>query len=125
MLNLSVEAIQALPVDERRLFVLRDLVDTNEWNEHNYLIAYRGWPFDQAIAKAIAWLRGCAFIARTPGQSTPDALLVTARGHEALRQGLSLSGRPSGSTAASTPSWSRGPGGSSCSENTSRRCSLP
>ncbi len=88
MLSLSAGAIQALPVDERGLLVLQDLVDTNEWNEHNYLLAYRGQPSDQAIAEATAWLRGRAFIARTPGQNTFDAIFVTARGHEALRQGL-------------------------------------
>jgi hypothetical protein len=35
----------------------------------------------------MAWLRGSAFIARTPG-STPDAIFVTARGHEALTRGI-------------------------------------
>ncbi len=88
MLSLSADAIQALPVDERGLLVLQDLVDTNEWNEHNYVLMYQGRPPDRAIAEAMAWLRGRAFIARTPGQSTSDAIFVTARGHEALRQGL-------------------------------------
>jgi hypothetical protein len=27
--------------DERGLVVLKDLVDTDEWNEHNYLMAYQ------------------------------------------------------------------------------------
>lgn len=88
MLQLSADVIQALPVDERALAVLRDLVDANEWNEHNYLLAYRGSPASNAIAEATAWLRGHAFIARTPGQSTSDAIFVTARGHEALAQGI-------------------------------------
>lgn len=88
MLKLSAEAIQALPVDERGLAVLQDLITTNEWNEHNYLLMYRGQPSDRAIAEATAWLRGHAFIARTPGQSNVDAIFVTERGHEALRQGL-------------------------------------
>lgn len=88
MLNLSAEAVQALPVDERGLLVLQDLVVTNEWNEHNYALMYQGRPPDRAIAEAMAWLRGRAFIARTPGQSNGDAIFVTDRGHEALRQGL-------------------------------------
>jgi uncharacterized protein (TIGR02391 family) len=87
MLQLSADVIEALPVDERSLAVLRDLVDTNEWNEHNYLLAYRGSPASSAIAEATAWLRGHAFIARTPGQSSGDAIFVTAGGHAALAQG--------------------------------------
>lgn len=88
MLTISSDAIQALPVDERGLAVLQDLVTTNQWNEHNYLLEYRGQASDRAIAEAMAWLRGRAFIARTPGQSSGDAIFVTERGQEALRQGI-------------------------------------
>ena len=88
MLSLPAEMIQALPVDERGLAVLQDLVSTNQWNEHNYLLEYRGQASDRAIAEAMAWLRGRAFIARTPGQNNCDAIVVTDRGREALRQGI-------------------------------------
>ncbi|HLG68485.1 MAG TPA: TIGR02391 family protein [Acidimicrobiales bacterium] len=88
MLDLPADIIQALPVDERALLVLRDLVDTSEWNEHNYLMTNSREPVGRSLAEAMAWLRGHAFIARTPGQSTRDAIFVTACGHEALRQGL-------------------------------------
>jgi uncharacterized protein (TIGR02391 family) len=89
MLNLSDEAIQSLPVDERGLAVLQDLLNTKEWNEHNYLLSYQQRHATyRAIAEAMAWLRGRAFIARTPGQSSGDAIFVTARGHEALDQGV-------------------------------------
>jgi len=88
MLNLSADVIEALPVDERALLVLQDLVDTNQWNEHNYLMTNAREPVGRALAEATAWLRGHAFIARTPGQSGSDAIFVTARGHEALRQGI-------------------------------------
>ncbi len=45
-------------------------------------------PSSRAIAEAMAWLRRNAFIARTPGQSSGDAIFVTPRGHEALDQGI-------------------------------------
>lgn len=85
MLNLPAEDIQSLPVDERALLVLKDLVQTDQWNEHNYLLEYGGAPPDRAIAEAMAWLRGHAFIARTPGKSVAECIFVTERGHEALR----------------------------------------
>jgi uncharacterized protein (TIGR02391 family) len=88
VLTLSAEAIQALPVDERGLAVLQDLVSTDQWNEHNYLLEYGGQTSDRAVAEAMAWLRGRAFIARTPGQSSGDAIFVTDRGHDALRRGI-------------------------------------
>jgi len=88
MLNLPPDVIEALPVDERALLVLQDLVDTSQWNEHNYLMTNARQPVGRSLAEAMAWLRGHAFIARTPGQSTSDAIFVTARGHEALRQGI-------------------------------------
>jgi len=88
MLTLSADVIEALPVDERALLVLQDLVDTNQWNEHNYLITNAHEPVGRALAEAMAWLRGHAFIARTPGQSSSDAIFVTPRGHEALRRGF-------------------------------------
>ena len=87
MLNLTSDGLHALPVDERGLAVLQDLIDEKEWNEHNYLLRYQE-PASRAIAEALAWLRGRAFIARTPGQSTGDAIFVTPRGHQALSQGL-------------------------------------
>lgn len=87
MLNLSPDDVQALPVDERALLILQDLVATKEWNEHNYLMNCPR-PAANAIAEATAWLRGRAFIARTPAQSSESAIFVTERGHEALRQGL-------------------------------------
>ena len=80
MLSLSSEAIQALPVDERGPAVLQDLVDTKQSNEHSYLVEYRGQPYAGAIAEATAWLRGRGFIARTPGQSSGDAIFVTTGG---------------------------------------------
>jgi uncharacterized protein (TIGR02391 family) len=87
MLSLSAEAIQALPVDERGLAILQDLIGENEWHEHSYILRYEE-PRNRAIAEGLAWLRGRAFIARTPGKSESEAIFVTARGHEALALGL-------------------------------------
>lgn len=90
MLNLSPEAIEALPVDERGLLVLEDVLATleNPWVEHSYVMRYGDVPPGRAISEALAWLRGRAFIARIPGDNRVDSIFVTARGHEALRQGL-------------------------------------
>jgi uncharacterized protein (TIGR02391 family) len=88
MLNLPADHIEALPVDERGLLILQDLVDTKAWNEHNYLLEYQDPSPARAIAESMAWLRGRAFIARTPGQPNRDTMFVTERGHEALRQGI-------------------------------------
>jgi uncharacterized protein (TIGR02391 family) len=84
------EAIEALPVDERGLVVLQDVLDTlaNPWTEHNYLMRYKDLPSGRAISEALAWLRGRAFIARIPGNQNVDAIFVTARGQEALTQGI-------------------------------------
>lgn len=87
MLTLSSEGLHQLPVDERGLAVLQDLLDEKEWNEYNYLLNYQE-PASRAIAEALAWLRGRALIARTPSQSTSDAIFVTARGRQALAQGI-------------------------------------
>ena len=89
MLTLSSDVIQALPVDERGLAVLKDLVDVDEWNEYNYLLRYRQSPgAAAAVAESLAWLRGRAFIARVPGNTSDAAIFVTPRGREALAQGL-------------------------------------
>ena len=89
MLTLPSDSIQALPVVERALAVLKDLLDVDERNEYNYLLRYKNTPTAaSAVAESLAWLRGRAFIARTPGQTTDAAIFVTSRGREALAQGL-------------------------------------
>jgi uncharacterized protein (TIGR02391 family) len=87
MIDLPAEAVQALPVDELALLALQDLVDTAEWNEHNYLLAHPA-PVNESVAEALAWLRGRGFIARTPGKSADAAIFVTAGGRQALARGL-------------------------------------
>jgi hypothetical protein len=51
MLSLSVDAIQALPVNERALAILQDLVGTNQWNEHNYLLLYGDQPSGRRLSR--------------------------------------------------------------------------
>jgi uncharacterized protein (TIGR02391 family) len=88
MLTRSSEALYALPVDERGLLVLQDLLDETEWKERSYLLRYQTQrPAGRPIAEALAWLRGRAFIALDPDQDSTDAIFVTARGHDALAQG--------------------------------------
>jgi uncharacterized protein (TIGR02391 family) len=87
VLSLSSDVVLSLPVDERGLLILKDILDTSEWNEGNYLLQYRP-PESRAIAEGLAWLRGRAYIARTPDQGSSDAIFVTARGRGALVDGL-------------------------------------
>lgn len=70
MIPLSADRIAALPVDQLGLLVLKGLVDTNQWNEYNYLLSVsRDYSGDavEAITEAMAWLRARALIGRTPG----------------------------------------------------------
>ena len=126
MLTLTPDVILALPVDERGLAVLRDLVDVDEWNEYNYLLRYKQTPgAARAVAESLAWLRGRAFIARTPGQTTDAAIFVTPVG-----AGLSLrDSRPCGRSSTWRPGFTRrlisASDASSFSANTSRQFSLP
>ncbi len=95
MLKLAPGVVVALPVDQLGIALLRDLVASGEWNEYNYVLgaqeAYRSQPgAAEAIAEAMAWLRARALIARTPGQSNPDAIFVTRTGHRVATNGLAF-----------------------------------
>lgn len=91
MLELDPKQVAALPVDQLGLLVLEDLVETNEWNEYNYLLdaerTYRKGPALDAIAEACAWLRARALIARKPGQTSDAAIFVTRTGHRVVKEG--------------------------------------
>jgi len=91
MIALDADTVSQLPVDQLGIEVLKDLIATNEWNEHNYLIrageTFRGEPLG-AIAEAMAWLRARALIARKPGQSAADAIMVTRTGKRVAEEGL-------------------------------------
>lgn len=88
MLDLSEDAIRALPVDERGLLILQDLIHEAAGDERNYLLQYQE-PTSHLVSEGMAWLRGRAFIARTPGpMAAESAIFVTPRGNEAISQGL-------------------------------------
>jgi uncharacterized protein (TIGR02391 family) len=85
------EQVTDMPVDQLGLLILSDLLNTNEWNEYNYLLnaqnsGYRG---DAALAmtEALAWLRARALIARTPGQTSDAAITVTRTGRRVAAEG--------------------------------------
>jgi uncharacterized protein (TIGR02391 family) len=87
MIELSPSDLEALPVDERALLVLRDMEATRTSNERTYVrLCPRTSQF--TIAEAIAWLRGRAFIASDPNQTPIEAFFITARGRKALEQDI-------------------------------------
>jgi hypothetical protein len=94
VIDLTPEQVTDMPVDQLGLLILSDLLNTNEWNEYNYLLnaqnsGYRG---DAALAmtEALAWLRARALIARTPGQTSDAAITVTRHGVGKVRCELGL-----------------------------------
>lgn len=99
MIKVAPEDVAELPIDELGLLVLQDMVNSREWNEHNYLNRYDQSPeyralgsafpkSIQAIAEATGWLRANAMITRKPGDNNSDSIIVTRRGHVALETGL-------------------------------------
>jgi uncharacterized protein (TIGR02391 family) len=90
VLTLSPEQVAALPVDQLGLAILADMAATQEWNDYNYVLsAKRQFSGDaiEAIAEAVAWLRARALIARTPGESSDNAIFVTRTGRRILKEG--------------------------------------
>jgi hypothetical protein len=79
MIDVSPYVAAELPVDELALRVLKDLADTDEWNEYNYLLIYESasdWQDSvRVIAEATGWLRAQGFIALKPGDSSGNAIL--------------------------------------------------
>ena len=91
MIALSPEQLLAIPVDRLGLALLADLQETNEWNEHNYLVKADQGPFHgeslRGIAEALTWLRARGLIAHAPDQSSSDAIFITRAGHRVLTEG--------------------------------------
>ena len=71
--------------------VLRDLLETNEWNEYNYINSaereYGRGVALEAMAEALGWLRARALIARKPGQTADGAIFVTRTGRRVIGDG--------------------------------------
>src|ERR1700694_1247949 len=91
MIDVHHDQVAALPVDQLGLLLLADMAETKEWNEYNYLLAaedaYRGTEALLAIAEGVGWLRARALIARTPGQSSENAIFITRTGRRVLADG--------------------------------------
>src|SRR4051812_22665613 len=91
MLTLPANQILELPVDQLGLLVLRDMVETNAWNEHNYINeahqrgGWKGEPL-RALAEALGWLRARGLIAQDPDQGG-NAIFVTRTGLRVAGEG--------------------------------------
>ena len=96
MIDLSPQDVLELPVDELALHVLEDMVRTNTWNSYNYCLTYTtdekyravGSHPARAVAEAVQWLLSHGMLASKPGDSNPQSIFVTRRGHEAVEQGI-------------------------------------
>jgi uncharacterized protein (TIGR02391 family) len=92
-LSLPEEAAVELPVDQLGLIVLKDLLDSNAWNELNYVLeaqqhAGYGAAGSRALAEALGWLRARGLTAHDPTQSgSPTAIFVTRTGERVLTEG--------------------------------------
>lgn len=91
MIDLTPDQVIAMPVDQLGLLILSDLLSTNEWNEHNYLLSaqrsgYQG-EASLAVTEAMAWLRARALIARRPGQPSDSAIVITRTGRRVATEG--------------------------------------
>ena len=80
--SIPQERAVELPVDQLGLIVLRDLLESNEWNQHNYINdaqhhAGYGLEASRALAEALGWLRARGLIGTDPGKGSPDAIFVT------------------------------------------------
>ena len=93
MFAFTNEQVLSLPVDELALAVVADFLGSEGWNEYNYSLetqqaADLGVEQLRAVAEAFAWAHAHGLMARTPGQSDPNAVFVTRRGHRAVDEGL-------------------------------------
>jgi len=87
-LGLTPETILALPLESLALAVLQNYAEAKSWNRYNWMLgAQRNTgkgPHLHALAEAWAWLESKALVAPTPGQSSPEARIITRAGSRAL-----------------------------------------
>jgi len=91
--KLAAEEIQALPLDRLGLLVLKHLVETKDWNSHNFLNSGSNLRLSEATlrcwSEAFNWLVSKNLVARgTPGHSELNAIFVTRLGRKVLDAGL-------------------------------------
>jgi uncharacterized protein (TIGR02391 family) len=90
MINLTTVEVASLPVDQLGLVILKDLIATKAWNEHNYLLeAKTNYSGDalQAFGEAYQWLRSRAFVARDPEKMGDNSIFVTRTGKKVADEG--------------------------------------
>jgi uncharacterized protein (TIGR02391 family) len=92
MISLPAEVVAELPVDELGLHVLKDMIESQTWNDRNYYLEARQYgPYSgvalRAIEEAIGWLHARGLIAHAKEQSSADAMFVTRTGHLVAREG--------------------------------------
>lgn len=91
--DLANDEVLALPLDRLAAIVLRHIVDTKQWSEHNFANDARnlGLP-DQVVCcwiEALNWLVSRDLVARgSSGGGTGQAIFVTRLGYQALATGL-------------------------------------
>lgn len=93
--GLSDGDLSDLPVDRLGLVVLEHLVETKEWNSHNFLNsanhAGRGFTAQEALSEGLNWLVSFGLVARGKrGQTSSDSIFVTRLGQAALTEGIDL-----------------------------------
>ena len=96
MIAVAAQDALELPVDELALHVLEDMVRSNAWNSYNYCLSYTtdenyrasGGQAARAVAEAVQWLWSHGMLASKPGDTNPQSMFVTRRGHEAIGRGI-------------------------------------
>lgn len=92
MITLDPETVVALPVDQLGLIILRDFLESEGWNERNYVLEAQqqgGYIGDaaRAITKAFGWLRARGLTAHDPTDNAQDSIFVTRTGRRAIEDG--------------------------------------
>lgn len=93
--QLSAEEIQSLPIDRLGILVLKHLVDTREWNSHNFLNSGRNLRIPDSTlrcwSEGLNWLLSKNLVARgEPGQSSAESIFITRLGNKVLKAGLEM-----------------------------------
>jgi uncharacterized protein (TIGR02391 family) len=101
MIDVLPDVALDLPIDELALLVLKDIDDTRENSEYNYIAQYADRmesPYRQgvgsqyhlgiyAITEAVAWLRSMHMLSHRPMDNRNDTMVVTKTGREAMELG--------------------------------------
>ena len=92
--TLTADETLSLPLDELALSVLRDAHANEEWNYRNWLMKARRHAYPDrsdalaACAEAWGWLQAKGLIAFDPHQSSSEAFIISRRGLQLLKEGL-------------------------------------